>query len=124
MNTGKRIPISDAKQIGIKHGYSQVIVVAFDCETGITSVCTWGKSQPDCEQAAAGGNFVKKALGWPESAINAKPSRQIRNEKLVEIVKGIVSVIESPNSDDTINLAKFVGWATIGKELLKTKEGK
>ncbi|MBA7590573.1 hypothetical protein ES708_32700 [subsurface metagenome] len=30
--TSKRIPISDAKAIGEKHGYSQVIVVAWNEE--------------------------------------------------------------------------------------------
>ncbi len=35
--TGKRIPIKGAKEIGNKYGYSQVIVVAFDKETGISA---------------------------------------------------------------------------------------
>jgi hypothetical protein len=73
--TGKRIPISDAKSIGDKNGYSQVIIVAWDNETGTTSVCTWGKTLKDCEQAAIGGNFVKKALGWPDEMCKEKPSR-------------------------------------------------
>lgn len=30
MKTGKRIPIKDAKEIGNKYGYSQVIIVAWD----------------------------------------------------------------------------------------------
>ena len=79
--TGKRIPIKDAKEIGNKHGYSQVIVVAWDEETGTTSVCTWGKSLKDCEQAAAGGNFVKKALGWPDEMCKDKPARVKRKER-------------------------------------------
>jgi hypothetical protein len=79
--TGKRIPISDAKAIGINHGYTQVIITAFDKNTGITSVCTWGKSLEDCVQAAQGGNFVKKALGWPPEKCNDKPARQIKKEK-------------------------------------------
>jgi len=82
--TGKRIPIKDAKEIGNKHGYSQVIVVAWDGETGTTSVCTWGKSLKDCEQAAQGGNFVKKALGWPDDKCNDKPARQKRKEALAK----------------------------------------
>lgn len=75
MKRAKRIPISDAKSIGNNHGYSQVIVVAWDKETGTTSVCTWGQSLEDCELAAKGGNFVKKALGWPEDKCNDKPKR-------------------------------------------------
>lgn len=81
MKTGKRIPIKDAKELGKKLGYSQVIIVAWDEETNTTAVCTWGKSLKDCEQAAQGGNFVKKALGWPEEMCNDKPSR-IKKKKL------------------------------------------
>lgn len=81
-NTGKRVPIADAKAIGVKNGYSQVIVVCWDDNTGTTSVTTWGRTQVQCEQAAKGGNFVKKALGWPESMCNDKPARQLRKEKL------------------------------------------
>lgn len=78
--TGKRIPIKDAKEIGLKNGYSQVIIVAWDGETSTTSVCTWGKSLKDCDQAAMGGNFVKKALGWPDHLCQDKPARIKRKE--------------------------------------------
>lgn len=123
MKSGKRIPISAAKSVANDFGYTQVIITAFDKTTSTTSVCTYGKSQEDCQQAAQGGNFVKKALGWPESAINAKPLRQIKNEKLMEIIDGIIDVVDNPNGDDVINLAKFVGWATVAKKL-KQKGGK
>jgi hypothetical protein len=79
--TGKRIPITAAKEIGNKHGYSQVIVVAWDKESGTTHITTWGKSLSDCEQAAIGGNFVKKALGWPNHLTEAKPARVKRRDK-------------------------------------------
>ena len=78
---GKRIPISDAKAIGKKLGYSQVVIVAFDKQTGTTSVCTWGDSVDDCIQAATGGNFVKKSLGWPDNLCHAQPKRQTKKEK-------------------------------------------
>ncbi len=79
--TGKRIPISDAKTIGKKHGYNQVIIVAWDENTGITSVCTWGKTLKDCDLAARSGNFVKKAMGWPDELCNDKPARIKYREK-------------------------------------------
>jgi len=79
--TGKRIPIKDAKEIGKNHGYSQVIIVAWDKETQKTSVCTWGHSLDDCDQAAQGGNFVKKALGWPDEMCKDKPARVKRKER-------------------------------------------
>jgi hypothetical protein len=82
MKTGKRIPISDAKNIGTVRGYTQVIIVAIDSETGVQSVCTWGKTQNDCEMAAVGGNFVKRAIGWPDELCEAKPARQVKRENL------------------------------------------
>lgn len=73
--TGKRIPISWAKKIAIELGYTQVIIHAYDGETGIQSVCTFGKSLSDCDNAAKGGNAIKKFCGWPEELCNAKPRR-------------------------------------------------
>ncbi len=78
--SGKRIPISDAKSIGNKNGYNQVIILAWDSETGKTSVCTWGKSLVDCDQAAQGGNRIKKEiLRWPEELCNDRPLRVKRS---------------------------------------------
>lgn len=81
MKNNKKIPIADAKNVGEKHGYSQVIIVAWDKETGIESVTTWGKTLSDCDQAAVGGNFVKKALGWPNELTQAKPARVRAKER-------------------------------------------
>ena len=81
METGQRIPIADAKKIGTSHGYDQVIIVAWDKNTGITSVTTWGSTLEQCAQAAEGGNFVKKAMGWPLEECQAKPARVKRAEK-------------------------------------------
>lgn len=81
-NTGKRIPIQRAKDIGNDLGYDQVIIVAWDKNTGTTSVTTWGSTLEQCAGAAEGGNFVKKALGWPEDQCQAKPARVKRKEKL------------------------------------------
>lgn len=76
----KRIPIIDAKSIGIKHGYSQVIITAWDRETGITSVVTWGDTLKDAEESAIAGNSLKKALGWDESLCNTIPARVKRKQ--------------------------------------------
>jgi len=71
----KRIPISEAKRISKLYEQDQVILVTWDKTNNRTHVVTYGKSITDCEQAAQGGNFVKKALGWPENLCNTKPSR-------------------------------------------------
>lgn len=116
--TGKRIPVSAAKQIAIECGYTQVIVTAFDKESGITSVCTYGKSQEDCEQAAQGGNFVKKALGWPPENCEAKPARQIRKEKMHELLKSLVEIYDTPSDNDETNIVRFCSCAELAKRLL------
>lgn len=69
----KRIPISAAERIATEHDCQQVILVAWDGE--LTHVVTYGKTVEDCDQAAQGGDFVKKALGWPESLRGDLPSR-------------------------------------------------
>lgn len=67
----KRLPITDAKALAKKHSLRQVILLAWDGER--THVVTYGSTQEDCAQAAAGGNKVKAALGWPES-LQAEPA--------------------------------------------------
>jgi hypothetical protein len=68
----KRIPIAAARRFAQEHNLRQVIVLAWDGE--LTHVVTYGKTLEDCDQAAAGGNKLKAALGWPES-LRAEPSR-------------------------------------------------
>ena len=69
----KRIPIKAAKDISRRFSCPQVIILAWDGR--MTHVVTYGKSIEDCDQAAQGGNQVKKAIGWPELLCNAEPSR-------------------------------------------------
>lgn len=68
-----RIPIEAAKCIAANHSCRQVIIVAWDGK--LTHVVTYGRTTEECDQAAMGGNLVKKALNWPESMCNAEPSR-------------------------------------------------
>ena len=70
-----RIPIGEASKIGNKYNQTQVIVVTFSKVDGYTHVVTWGKDIKDCEQAAQGGNFVKKALGLEDKLCHATPAR-------------------------------------------------
>ena len=67
-----RVPIAAAKGVARSYGLRQVILAAWDGER--THVVTFGVSIEDCDQAALGGNKIKKALGWPEDA-NCLPSR-------------------------------------------------
>ena len=71
----KRIPIKIATQISKEYGQTQVIIVTWDKANNRQHVVTYGKSMEDCKQAARGGNFVKKARGWPDEECNAVPAR-------------------------------------------------
>ena len=87
----KRIPILAASDIAKAHDCRQVIVLAWDGKR--THVVTYGKTVEDCQQAADGGNRVKRALGWPESLCNEEPSRvaklKAENESLRSKVKDL-----------------------------------
>jgi len=72
----KRIPIKMAKEAAIRYGATIVCVVAWDAETGMQHVTTYGKSNQECEWAALLGNRIKhEILKWPEEECNASPVR-------------------------------------------------
>lgn len=82
MKIGNKIPISKCKEVSAEYGYDEVIIVAAHYQSGTQSVATYGRSQEACENAAKGGNAIKKLLNWPEDLCNAKPARQKKREKL------------------------------------------
>jgi hypothetical protein len=61
-----RIPPERLEEFARALGLQQTILVGW--ANGTTHVVTWGDSLVDSAQAAQGGNFVKKALGFPECA--------------------------------------------------------
>lgn len=76
----KPIPVIDAKQIAMRYGYDQVIIIArkVDQPAGIGEtakqpikggehVTTYGKDTANCDAAARCGDFLKfKVMGWHE----------------------------------------------------------
>ena len=78
MSKYKPIPIAAAKRIAEDYDKDQVIILTWDAAHGQTHVTTYGKTLRDCEQAAEGGNKLKKVLSWPEHLCNATPSRMKR----------------------------------------------
>lgn len=78
----KRIPISAAKRISQDYNFQEVVIFAYDPETGNQHVTTYGKTKEQCIDAARAGNFLKRALGWPEKLCNAKPARQEAEQKI------------------------------------------
>jgi len=73
----KRITIAAAKQIADLFDKDQVIIIAFSKKDGKTWVTTYGRTVQDCEQAADGGNRLKRFMGWPEELCNAAPRRAL-----------------------------------------------
>ncbi len=72
----KRIPIKTAKDIAKKYGYDQVIVLALHTANNQQHVTTFGKTTADADQAAQGGNYIKRRfLNWPKSECLAEPTR-------------------------------------------------
>jgi len=120
MEKVKKIPIQTAKDIAAL-GYDEVIIVGCNYESGIQHVTTYGKSMKACENAAIGGNAVKRLLKWPEEKCQDKPARQRKREKyeaMEKVLQGLVSAIENPYEDDTLNLARLVGFAVLGRNVV------
>jgi hypothetical protein len=76
----KCIPISEAKRISQIFDAPEVVIFGYDPKTGRQHMTTYGKTLAQCEDAAKAGNFLKKALGWPEELCTTKPARQKRKE--------------------------------------------
>jgi hypothetical protein len=72
----KHIPIAAAKAFAKQHHLKQVVIMAWDGAQ--MHVATYGGSVVDSAQAAAGGNFLKKALGFPAEACPAIPAKVVR----------------------------------------------
>lgn len=119
----KKIPIATAKEIA-SLGYDEIIIVGANYETGIQHVTTYGKTVAACENAAIGGNEIKKLLKWPENMCNTKPARQIKRERyegMEKVLQAMISLIENPFDDDDKNLAALAGWVTVGKNVVGKK---
>ncbi len=69
------VKIEYAKKLAKDLGYSEVIIYAYDKETDIESVTTYGVTKEDCEDAAEIGNDIKRLMGWPKEFCNTKPER-------------------------------------------------
>jgi hypothetical protein len=108
MKKGAKIPISTAKSISKQYGKDQVIIVTWENETSTTTVTTFGKTLASCEQAAEGGNFVKKALGWPNHLTEDKPARQKAKEKklryeLLDQIRNKITLV-----DDVSDIKSYI----------------
>lgn len=85
------IPVDAARRIAEDYAQDQVVICAFENATGLVHVVTYGKRIEDAENAAKGGDFVKKALGWPDRLCNSTPPRV---QALADALKDAVKLIE------------------------------
>jgi hypothetical protein len=69
------IPISTAKAMREMVGAEQIVIVAV--RDGATCVATHGLTERDADEAAKGGNALKKYLGWPAEKCDTKPLRRV-----------------------------------------------
>lgn len=60
----------------------------------------------DCDQAALGGNLVKRALGWPNEMCDEKPSRV---KKLEHELKEAHALIETLQSRSNVSEDQTIG---------------
>lgn len=67
----EKIPVAAAQRISREFDQDQVIIVTWDKKDNRLHVVTYGKTIEDCRQVALGGNFVKRALGFPEEMCHA-----------------------------------------------------
>lgn len=99
-----KLPIKALKELANKYDYSVLVIYAYDAESKMQHVATWGRTLKLCDQAAQWGNMMKDALGWPES-LHAEPNRvkrlQERIKKLEQLeiaVKQHFQVTQIPTS--------------------------
>ena len=55
-----RIPIKAAKKISTDYNWPEVVIFAYDPETGSQHVTSYGKTLEQCKDAARAGNYLKK----------------------------------------------------------------
>ncbi|MEN6434172.1 MAG: hypothetical protein ABFD06_15170 [Smithella sp.] len=70
----KEITISMAEKISKETGYDEIVIFGYNPISKQQHVTTFGKTKEQCIDAAKAGNFLKKALGWPDELCKSKPN--------------------------------------------------
>ncbi len=65
----KPIPVAEARRIAEEFSYDQVIIVAWNAETGGTHITTHGTEPQFKKMAAQGGDRIAKILGLEGQAV-------------------------------------------------------
>jgi hypothetical protein len=90
-----KIPVPELTRLLRTYGLRQLILVAWDGEK--EHVATDGATLDDADNAAEGGNFVKKALGWPTAAraTSARLSEFVR--RVAELCSLVEEIDQTPS---------------------------
>jgi len=73
--SNQRVSVAAAKELRERIGATHVVVFAV-YEDGEQCVATHGKTQTNAREAAAAGNRLKSAIGWPEHLCQSQPVRR------------------------------------------------
>ncbi len=84
------VTVNTAKVISEIYEKDQVIIICWDKKHNTSTVTTYGKTFIDSNQAACGGNSIKKSLGWPDKLCHDE-SYRVRTVK--EALKRFKTVI-------------------------------
>lgn len=87
-----RIPLSAAQKLVKEYSIRQLILVAWDGKE--IHVLTDGDTDHDADQAADGGNLVKRALGWPDQLCNAVSARTLQLKARVKQLEAQVKSLQ------------------------------
>ena len=90
MMSKKNIPIqnSEAEKISKKYNYPEIVIFAYDPDTRMQHVTTYGETKEQCLDAARAGNYLKKTLGWPEELCHTQPEEDVLKDKPNKNIKG------------------------------------
>ena len=70
------ITINMAKDISEKSGYDEVVIFGYNPKSGKQHITTYGVTIEQCKDAAKAGNYLKKALNWPEELCHTEPKKE------------------------------------------------
>ncbi|MDE3097251.1 MAG: hypothetical protein KGK07_14780 [Chloroflexota bacterium] len=104
MSNYRDVPVEAAKRIALEFDKAQVIVVTWDQAHQRQHVTTYGRSTFEAQEAAQGGNLVKRALGWPEQLCTDEPPRFVAMRELAEAADAWASetrVDMAPGTDES-----------------------
>lgn len=87
--TGKPIPILDAKRIAENYNYNQIVIVARKVgDNGIEHVTTYGTDKANCDVAANIGDFLRyEIMKWERKSVSPPPQAESQEKLMEELMR-------------------------------------